>query len=60
LTISVGSGRVSADGLDSDVDRAVVLLERIGPRVEFSEDDDAGVGYGLAVVVMEDRDVGTG
>jgi hypothetical protein len=56
----VGSGRVSADGLDSDVDRAVVLLERIGPRVDFAEDDDAGVGYGLAVVVMEDRDVGTG
>ncbi|WTJ89136.1 hypothetical protein OG607_04815 [Streptomyces sp. NBC_01537] len=60
MTISVVSGWVSVDGLDGDVDRAVVLLEGIGPRVDFAEDDDAGVGDGLAVVVIEDGDVGTG
>lgn len=60
LTISVVSGWVSVDGLDGDVDRAVVLLEGIGPRVDFAEDDDAGVGDGLAVVVIEDGDAGTG
>jgi hypothetical protein len=54
------SGRFSVDGLDGDVDRAVVLLEDIGPRVDLAEDDDAGVGDGLAVVVIEDGDVGTG
>ncbi|WSD83315.1 hypothetical protein OG925_02915 [Streptomyces canus] len=60
MTISVDSGWVSVGGLDSDVDRAVVLLESIGLRVDFAEDDDAGVGDGLAVVVIEDGDVRTG
>src|ERR1044072_6232267 len=58
--ISVVSGSVSVDGLDGDVDRAVVLLEGIGPQVvDFPEDHDAGVGDGLAVVVIENGDVGT-
>src|ERR1044072_7960254 len=61
--ISVVSGWVSVDGLDGldgDVDRAAVLLEGIGPQVvDFPEDHDAGVGDGLAVVVIEDGDVGT-
>ncbi|WP_328980376.1 hypothetical protein [Streptomyces canus] len=43
MTISVLSGWVSVGGLDSDVDPAVVLLESIGLRVDFAEDDDAGV-----------------
>lgn len=60
LTIPVGSGWVSVDSLDRDVDRAVVLLQGIGPRLDIAEDDDAGVGDGLAVVVIEDGDVGTG
>ncbi|WUV93639.1 hypothetical protein OG354_47075 [Streptomyces canus] len=60
MTISVVSGWVSVGGLDGDVDRAVVLLESIGLRVDFAEDDDAGVGDGLAVVVIEDGDVRTG
>ncbi|MDQ0909018.1 hypothetical protein QFZ22_005003 [Streptomyces canus] len=60
MTISVVSGRVSVDGLEGDVDRAVVLLEGIGPRVDFAVDDDAGGGDGLAVVVIKDGDVGTG
>jgi hypothetical protein len=56
----VVSGRGSVDGLDGEVDCAVVLLESISPRVDVAEDDDAGVGDGLAVVGIEDRDVGTG
>ncbi|WP_157874930.1 hypothetical protein [Streptomyces resistomycificus] len=44
MTIPVVSGWVSVDGLDGDVDRAVVLLEGIGPRVDFAENDDAGAG----------------
>jgi hypothetical protein len=40
---------------DGDADRAVVLLQGIGPRVDFAEDDYAGVGDGLAVVVIEER-----
>jgi hypothetical protein len=55
-----GSGWISVGGLDGDVEGAVVLLEGIGPGVDFGEDDDAGGGDGLAVVVIEDGDVGTG